>query len=165
VITTRLVPAAALALVLAACLPIHWMQPLSPAVVGVVRDENGASIAGVRVGVATQVGGSSCERPAVEATTDTAGAFRLAATERRHGFVFLFPFDPTFQPYRFCAGDGDSLRLVYRGDRTWWGKRPDSVVCILAEPPEGSRMRCYGYYVRDGSGLRRVDSTDVFRAR
>jgi hypothetical protein len=164
VISARLPAAVALTLVLAGCLPIHWSQPLSPAVVGVVRDENGAPSAGIRVGVATEVSGSSCARPAVEATTDAAGAFRLAATERRHRFLFLFPFDPTFQPYRFCGGDADSLRLVYRGDRTWWGKRPDSVVCILEEPLE-SRMRCYGYYVRDGSGLRHVDSTDVFRTR
>lgn len=160
---SRAAPAAVLALVLAGCLPIHWTQPLSPAVVGVVRDDLGDPVAGVRVGVATQVAGSSCERPAVEGTTDSAGAFRLPATERRHRFLFLLPFDPTFRPYAFCAGDADSLRLVYRGERTWWGKRPDAVTCVRDERPEGPRVRCYGYYVRDASGRRRVDSTDVLR--
>ena len=157
--------AAALALALGGCLPIHWSEPLSPAVVGVVRDETGAPLGGVRVGVATQYGGSSCARPAVETTTDSAGAFRLPATERRHGYVVLLPFDPAFRPYTFCAGDADSLRLVYRGARTWWGKQLESVVCIREEQPEGPRVRCYGYYVRDGGGRRRVDSVAVARDR
>ena len=47
--------------------------------------------------------------------------------------------------------------------RTWWGKRPDAVTCVRDERPEGPRVRCYGYYVRDASGRRRVDSTDVLR--
>jgi len=161
----RLGPAVALALVLAGCLPIHWREPLSPAVVGVVRDETGEPVAGVRVGVATGYGGSSCERPAVEATTDSAGAFRLPATERRHGFVVLLPFDAAFRPYGFCAGDADSLRLVYRGERTWWGRQAESVVCIREDGPELPLVRCYGYYVRDGSGRRRVDSTAAEHAR
>ncbi len=162
---SRTVPAAALALVVAGCLPIRWREPLSPAVAGVVRDESGDPAAGVRVGVATHYGGSTCERPAVEATTDSAGAFRLPATERRHRYVVLLPFDPAFHPYGFCAGDADSLHLVYHGDRTWWGKQQESVVCIREELPEGPRFRCYGYWVRDGGNRRRVDSTEAGRAR
>jgi len=157
--------AALVPLVLGGCLPIHWREPLSPAVVGVYRDAEGRPLAGVRIGIATQYGGSSCARPAVETTTDAAGAFRLPATERRHGWMVLLPFDAAFQPYSFCAGSADSLRLVFRGERSWWGKRPDAITCIQREEPDGPRVRCYGYYARDGGGRRRVDSAAAERTR
>jgi hypothetical protein len=160
---TRL--ALGLVLILGGCLPIHWREPLSPAVVGVFRDEAGRPVAGVRVGVATQYGGQSCARPAVDATTDSAGGFRLPATERRHRFLPLVNFGLELRPYSFCAGGADTLRLVFRGERSWRGAQQDSIACIQNDAAVASRVRCYGFYAWDGEHRRRVDSVAAGRVR
>jgi hypothetical protein len=154
-----------LTLLLGACLPIRWREPLSPAVVGVYRDQAGRPVAGVEVAVATRYGGQSCARPAVEATTDSAGGFELPATERRHRSLALWSTDQELPPYRFCAGASGALRLVFRGELAWRGEQVDSIVCIQTGTTARSRVRCSGYYAWDGGRRHRVDPAAAGRVR
>ena len=154
-----------LALLVGGCLPIRWREPLSPAVVGVYRDQAGMPVAGAQVAVATRYGGQSCARPAVEATTDSAGGFQLPATERRHRYLALWSLDQELPAYSFCAGVKDTLDLVFHGERTWRGTQVDSLACVQTETPAGSRVRCSGYYAWDGGRRHRVDSAAAGRIR
>jgi hypothetical protein len=154
-----------LTLLLGGCLPIRWSEPLSPAVVGVYRDRAGRPVAGVEVAVATQYGGQSCARPAVEATTDSAGGFQLPATDRPHRYLALWSVDQELRPYSFCAGASDALRLVFRGERAWRGEQVDSIVCVQTGSAAGSPARCSGYYAWDGGRRHRVDSAAAARVR
>lgn len=115
--------------------------------------------------VATPYGGQSCARPAVEATTDSAGGFQLPATQRHHRFLLLLSVDQGLLPYSFCAGTSGALGLVYHGERSWRGTQADSIACIQTETPGGSRVHCYGYYAWDGEHRHRVDSVAAERIR
>jgi hypothetical protein len=80
---------------------------------------------------------------ALRAVTDSAGAFHFPATQVRHRFVVLLPFDRALPSYYLCAGVADTLRPAYRG----WGptrgaSRRDSVSCLERRGADGSRVWC-----------------------
>src|SRR3982750_3599166 len=101
--------AAGVVLGAAGCLPIAWVEELSPPIVGVFRGADGVTPAlGVGVALSHAFHDSTCTTPALQSVTDSAGGFRFPATQVQHRFVMLVPFDPVAPTYNLCAQVADS---------------------------------------------------------
>lgn len=133
---------AALALGTAACpLPMRYTERLAPLLVGVARTDAGTPLAGVGLVVSLA---PNCRNPIAIATTDSTGAFRLAASDRPRRLAWIGPFEyPPPRPYYVCAGS----RVVYTGDvpRLPIGKpplQPVSLLCSGMRTDAGLRLEC-----------------------
>jgi len=138
-------------LVLAPCLagcpvPIRHTETLSPPVVGVVHKSDGTPVVGAQVAVAYGYASSPCTRATAQATTDSAGVFRLVATQKDYRVVWVIPnFDRAPPSYLLCVGAGDTLLPAYNGVGSLDADaEPDSVTCLQWEWRDRTRVTCSG---------------------
>jgi len=118
--------AAAFACGVGGCLPIPYTQRLAPQISGMLRNEGGAPIAGVRLAVSTHPADSSCDSAASYAITDSAGAFSFPELTQHHSWISLME---GVSGYRVCALDTGSRAEIYL-----WKS--------LVAPPRTSELRC-----------------------
>ncbi|HEY2377877.1 MAG TPA: hypothetical protein VGH98_18030 [Gemmatimonadaceae bacterium] len=107
-----------LTLVLTGCvLPLNVKEAGSPALVGVVRRDDGRPAIGVQVAITNDQGRASCAHATARTFTDSAGVFRFAPTTLVQRWVMLVPaVERFFNWYGVCAGPADSLlELTYNG--------------------------------------------------
>ena len=131
----------------AACpVPITHTETLSPPVVGVVHHSDGTPIVGALVGVAYGYSRSPCAEATSQATTDSAGVFRLEAKQKDYRVVWVIPNLDRFPPgYLLCVGTGDTLRPAYAGRGSLDASAPaDSVDCVEWLWQERTRVTCTG---------------------
>src|SRR5256885_2764090 len=133
-------------LVLAPCLagcpvPIRHTETLSPPVVGVLHKSDGTPVVGAQVAVAYGYASSPCTRATAQATTDSAGVFRLVATQKDYRVVWVIPnFDRAPPSYLLCVGAGDTLLPARSEEHTSELQSPCNLVCrLLLEKKKPSR--------------------------
>ena len=145
---------ARLTLLLVACapavagcpLPIARTEATSAPVVGSIVWADGTPASGLEVAVSTGYGKTPCSSPLLRATSDAAGMFRLAGTEKHYTTTWFVPNLDRFAPsYRLCATVRDTLRPMYAG----YGSLrqfadPDSVTCVVWETADSPRVSCAG---------------------
>jgi hypothetical protein len=139
--------AVALAPLLAACpLPIAHTEATSAPVVGRLVRDDGRPIAGADVAITTQWGDGACAKPALRTTTDSAGAFHLAGTEKTYKVAWIVPNLDRLPPsFLLCTGVGDTLRAAYVGSGSLRAPaEPDSVSCVAWELEGRPRVTCSG---------------------
>ena len=95
----------------AACpLPVRYTERLAPPIMGIARTASGAPLAGVALTVSEH---QDCHAPTATATTDSTGAFQLAASDRSRKMAWIGPFEfPPPRPYYVCLA---GWRVVYQG--------------------------------------------------
>ena len=142
-------------LLLAPCLagcpvPISHTETLSPPVVGVVRHSDGTPVVGALVSVAYGYSRTPCGQATSQATTDSAGAFRLEAKQKDYKVVWVIPNLDRFPPgYLLCVGTGDTLLPAYGGRGSLDAEsEPDSVNCVEWQWRERTRVACAGKAMR-----------------
>jgi hypothetical protein len=122
-------------------LPMRYTERLAPTLVGVVRTKPDAALTGVSLAVSLD---SDCRNPTAVATTDSTGAFHIAASDRPRRLAWIGPFEfPPPRPYYLCAGS----RVVFTGGvpRHPTGQpplRPVSLVCWGARGVAGVQLEC-----------------------
>jgi hypothetical protein len=127
-----------------ACLPFSRSYNTSPPIVGVYYAETGEPLGGVQLGISTVDGDSLCGSPAVQTTTDSAGAFYLPATEEHDAVIILAPMDRVLG-YTFCARVAGIMRFVFEastGVNGSFGKTPDVFTCIESRTPNTTPVVC-----------------------
>ena len=107
-----------LTLALTGCvLPLNVTESGSPALVGIIRRDDGTPAIGARVAITNDQGRRSCAHTSARTFTDSAGVFRFPPTTRVQRWVMIVPaFERFFNWYGVCAGPTDSvLELAYNG--------------------------------------------------
>jgi len=132
---------ALLPLLCLSCLPIPHSVPVSPALVGIYRADDGPPLTGRRIVIAKD---STCAAPTASAVTDSVGAFAFAGTRHRYSYIILLPYDPVAPSYFFCAGTPDSLRPIFQG-QNYSTSLPDTLVCTETRQADLPRTRCRGW--------------------
>jgi hypothetical protein len=129
----------------AACpLPIAHTEVLSAPVVGVLSRSDGTRISGARVAVSTDYDDSVCAHAALETTTDSAGTFRLPATQKRYRVSWVVPNLDRFPPgYRLCVATDEGLQTGYFGSGSLRAPAPlDSLTCLEWAWNDSTRVTC-----------------------
>jgi len=158
-----------LAVAIAACpVPIRHTETLAPPIVGVLRHSDGTPIVGAQIGVAYGYAKSPCAQTTSRATTDSAGVFRLVATQKDYRVVWVIPnFDRALPSYLLCVGAGDTLLPAYNGYGSLDAEAPpDSVTCLQWEWRERARVTCSGKAQRavvEGGRWTAGDTTGWYR--
>ena len=134
--------ATGLILCTAACpLPMRYTERLAPPLIGVARTNAGMALPGVDLAVSLD---SDCRNPTALATTDSTGAFRIAASDRPRRLAWIGPFEfPPPRPYYLCAWS----RVVFTGGvpQLPIGKpplQPVSLACSGARTVIGLQLEC-----------------------
>ncbi len=147
IVMRRWITALPLLVCLAGCpVPISHTETLSPPVVGVVHKSDGTPVVGAQVAVAYGYARTPCAQTTAHATTDSAGAFRLVATQKDYRVVWVIPNLDRFPPsYLLCVGAGDTLLPAYTGRGSLDAEaEPDSVTCLQWEWRDRTRVTCSG---------------------
>lgn len=127
-----------------ACLPFSHTYNTSPPIVGEYRAETGEPLGGVQLALATVDGDSLCGAPAVQTTTDSAGAFYLPATEGHDAVIILAPMDRVYG-YTICARVAGILRLAFEASsrvNEEFGTTPVALTCIESRTPNTPPVIC-----------------------
>lgn len=122
---------AALALLVAGCLPIPHRRSVSPAISGRLVD-SGRPLASVRVSRCVADWNCSCNAADEAVATDAGGYFELP--ERHQWYAFLSPDDTTIPPVLLCYGGADS-RVLWQSR----GRFPDRDEILACEIGMGTR--------------------------
>lgn len=125
------------------CLPFSRSYIASPPIVGVYHAETGEPLGGVQLAISTVSGDSLCASPAVQTTTDSAGAFYFPGTEGHDAVIILAPIDRAYS-YTFCARVAAIMRFVFREESIVrsFGTTPDSLTCIESRTPNTAPVVC-----------------------
>jgi len=138
---TGVIAGLAVAISVCGCLPFSTSYNTSPPIVGVYYAETGEPLAGVQLAIG---GDSSCSSPRVQATTDSAGAFYLPATEGHDAVIILAPGDRWYG-YTFCARVAGIMRFVFEetsGVNRSFGRTAVSFTCIESRTPNTTPVVC-----------------------
>jgi len=141
---TGVIAGLAVAITVWGCLPFSYSYNTSPPIVGEYHAETGEPLGGVRLAISTTAGDSLCASPAVQTTTDSAGAFTLPGTEGRDAVMIVLPQDRVYG-YTFCARVTGIMRFVFkasRGVNRQFGTKPDSLTCIEFRTPNTAPVVC-----------------------
>jgi len=127
-----------------ACLPFSQSYIASPPIAGVYRAETGEPLSGVQLAIATADGDSLCAVPAVQTTSDSAGAFYLPATVGHDAVIVLAPGDRV-SGFTLCARVAGTLRLAFEAHTGVNGSispTPISLTCIESRTPNAAPVVC-----------------------
>lgn len=140
---TGVIAGLAVAISVWACLPFSRSYVASPPIVGVYQAETGEPLGGVQLAISTVSGDSLCASPAVQTTTDSAGAFYFPGTEGHDAVIILAPIDREYS-YTFCARVADIMRFVFEESIVVreFGTTPDSLTCIESRTPNMAPVVC-----------------------
>jgi hypothetical protein len=141
---TGVIAGLAVAISVWGCLPFSRSYIASPPIVGVYHAETGEPLGGVQLAISTVSGDSLCASPAVQTTTDSAGAFSFPGTEGHDAVIILAPGDRELS-YAFCARVAGIMRFVFKassGVNRSFGTRPDSLTCIESRTPNTAPVAC-----------------------
>lgn len=135
------------ALVTAACpVPMRYTERLAPAVIGVVRTETGAPVAGVALAVSTR---EDCRHQVAADTSGATGTFRIPAADRPRRLAWIGPFEfPPPVPFYLCADSGAyERRVAFIGGVPAMplGKpplTPDTLDCVEIRDRSRKVLRC-----------------------
>lgn len=126
----------------AGCVPIPATVALAPAVSGTLRHADGTPIAGQPLALATGYGDSTCARPALHTTSDSAGAFAFPAVRQRERFTVVL-FERMFS-YSICGGRRGT-DPIYQSNFLHRVPELEHVSCVAAAPVDSvgdPRIRC-----------------------
>lgn len=104
--------AVTLAVLFASCIPRPHTEPVSPHLVGILRDSSGAPTTGTPVRLALR--GRTCAESESEIVTDSNGVFRFVGRERRARFVFAL-VDVAVPEYSVCLRRDSSWDTIFTG--------------------------------------------------
>jgi len=141
---TGVIAGLAIAISVWACLPFSSTIIMSPPIVGVYRAETGEPLGGVQLAIATADGDSLCGSPAIQTTTDSAGAFYLPATVKHVGVTLLAPGDQ-ISGFTMCARVAGNLRLAFEAHTRVNGSfsaTPISLTCVESRTPNTAPVVC-----------------------
>lgn len=132
-------------------LPIAHTETLSPPLVGVFTHDDGTPVPGARVAVSSEWGDAACVHATRLTTTDSAGLFRLPATEKRHRILWIIPgFDYAMPTYNLCVAT-ENAQFAYRGYLSSRWLAPlggegslDSITCLEWALNERPTVICSG---------------------
>jgi hypothetical protein len=115
-------------------------------VVGHILWADGTPASGLEIAVSTGWSDAPCFSPALRATTDAAGIFRLPGTEKHYKTTWFVPnLDLAAPRFRLCAAVRDTLRRAYTGYGSLGPTaRADTVVCVVWESGNSPRVSCAG---------------------
>ncbi len=127
-----------------ACLPFSRSYIASPPIVGEYHAETGEPLSGVQLRISIADGDSLCASPALQTTTDSAGAFNLPATVEHVAVIVVAPGDIVYG-YTFCARVSGTMRFVFdatsRVNRSF-STTPLSLTCIESRTPNTPPVVC-----------------------
>lgn len=129
--------ASALALVLAACVPIPQTATLSPALLGTLQREDRTPLAGARLALSVAHEDSTCRKPERFTTVDSAGRFEFPAVTKREGWTPVL-FERLLS-YYICVGEaGDP---VYQASYLHSVPAAATLTCVIYDPPFAATER------------------------
>ena len=130
-------------------LPISHTDVLAPALIGHVQRNSGTPASALPISVSTS---ERCDRPIARGITDSSGGFRIAESTKRERWLWLTMFDFGQRPYWVCAGERDSIRIIYEGriPLQVTSQIVDSLECRMDAPFDDARRiaPCGGRLVR-----------------
>ncbi len=141
---TGVIAGLAVANAVSACLPFSSTIITSPPIAGAYRAETGEPLNGVQIVIATADGDSLCGSPAVQTTTDSAGAFYLPATVKHVAVTVLAPGDRVYG-FTMCARVAGALRLAFEAHTGVNGSispTPISLTCIESRTANTKPIVC-----------------------
>jgi hypothetical protein len=141
---TGVIAGLAFAISVWACLPFSRSYIASPPIAGVYRAETGEPLGGVQLAIATADGDSLCSSPALQTTTDSAGAFYLPATVKHVAVTVLAPGDQVYG-FTMCARVAGTLRLAFEAHtevNRSISPTPISLTCIESRTPNTAPVVC-----------------------
>lgn len=127
-------------------MPVARTETTSPPVAGNITWEDGTPAAGLDVAASREWSDDRCAKPAAHATTDAAGAFQLAATQKHYSVTWFVPnLDRIAPSFRLCATVHDTTRSGYLGYGSLTATaQPDSVSCVVWHWEGSLRVSCSG---------------------